>query len=57
MATLAILANASAGFALALPYALFDAHHDFVARNVIKALGLFTKLGVTVVALTRAPTW
>jgi O-antigen/teichoic acid export membrane protein len=52
MATLVILANASAGFALALPYALFDAHHDFVARNVIKALGLFTKLGVTVAALT-----
>ncbi len=52
MAILVILANASAGFALALPYALFDAHHDFVARNVIKALGLFAKLGVTVVALT-----
>lgn len=52
MAILVILANASAGFALALPYALFDAHHDFVARNVIKALALFAKLGVTVAALT-----
>ena len=52
LATLVILGNASAGFALALPYALFDAHQDFVARNLIKAAGLFVKLGVTVVALT-----
>lgn len=52
LAILVILANASAGFALALPYALFDAHQDFVARNLIKAMGLFAKLGVTVAALT-----
>ncbi|MDG1051371.1 MAG: oligosaccharide flippase family protein [Planctomycetota bacterium] len=52
LAIVVILANASAGFALALPYALFDAHHDFVARNLIKAMGLLAKLGVTVAALT-----
>jgi len=52
LAILIILGNASAGFALSLPYALFDAHQDFVARNLIKAAGLFVKLGVTVLALT-----
>lgn len=46
-----LLANVSAGFALALPYALFDAHHDFIARNLIKGLGLLSKLGLTVALL------
>ncbi len=52
LAIAVILANVSAGFALALPYALFDAHHDFVARNLLKAAGLLAKLIATVVLLS-----
>lgn len=38
----------SAGFVLRLPYGVFDAHHDFVARNLIMGAGFVAKLGLTV---------
>lgn len=47
-----LLFNVSAGFALALPYAVYDAHQDFVARNLIKGAGLLSKLAATVVFLS-----
>ncbi|MEO1696154.1 MAG: polysaccharide biosynthesis C-terminal domain-containing protein [Planctomycetota bacterium] len=47
-----LLANVAAGFALALPYALYDAHQDFVARNLIRGAGLIVKLGATIGFLT-----
>ena len=50
-----LLANVAAGFALALPYAVYDAHHDFVARNLVKGGGLLVKLGATVLFLTVRP--
>jgi len=50
-----LLANVAAGFALALPYAVYDAHHDFVARNLVKGAGLLVKLAATVVFLAVRP--
>lgn len=50
-----LLANVAAGFALALPYAVYDAHHDFVARNLIKGGGLLIKLAATVAFLAIRP--
>lgn len=47
-----VLVNLALGFALRLPYALYDAHHDFVVRNLIMALGFFLKLGLTVALLS-----
>jgi len=35
------------GFALRLPYGIFDAHHDFVVRNAIMAGELLLRLGLT----------
>lgn len=55
LALIILLANVAAGFALALPYALFDAHQDFVARNLIQGGGLLAKLAATVVGLTFHP--
>ncbi len=39
-------------FAMRLPYALFDAHHDFQTKNVIATLGLVLRL-VLVIGLLR----
>ena len=47
-----MLAHVSAGFALALPYAVYAAHEDFVARNLIMGGGLLLKLLATVVFLS-----
>ena len=44
--------NLAAGFALRLPYAVFDAHHDFIVRNVIMAVGFLIKLGLVVLLLS-----
>ena len=46
------VATLAAGFALRLPYAVFDAHHDFVTRNMILGGGLLLRLGLTVLFLT-----
>ena len=51
-ALLIVSINLAIGFALRLPYAVFDAHHDFFVRNLIMALGFVTKLGLTVLLLT-----
>lgn len=42
----------AAGFFLRLPYALYDAHHDFVARNLIMGTGMLLRLGLTVLLLS-----
>ena len=40
--------NLAIGFCLRLPYAVYDAHHDFIPRNLIMATGFLAKLGLTV---------
>lgn len=52
IALIVMLANVALGFALKLPYAISDAHHDFVARNLIMGGGLVAKLGATVALLS-----
>ena len=54
-ALVVLLVNVAAGFALRLPYAVYDAHADFVARNLIMGGGLLLKLGATVGFLTFYP--
>ncbi len=39
------------GFAMRLPYGIFDAHHDFVVRNAIMAGELLLRLGLTLTLL------
>lgn len=51
-ALLIISVHLAAGFALRLPYAVFDAHQDFIVRNLIMASGFFVKLGLTVALLS-----
>ena len=36
------------GFVLRLPYGIFDAHHDFVVRNLVMAGELLLRLGLTI---------
>ncbi len=50
------VANLAVGFSLRLPYAVFDAHHDFVLRNLIMAGGLVIRLGLTVLLLSISAT-
>lgn len=38
----------AAGFSLRLPYAVFDAQHDFVVRNLVMGGGMLLRLGLTV---------
>lgn len=52
LALMIMLAHVSAGFALALPYAIYDAHQDFIARNLIMGGGMLLKLAATVILLT-----
>lgn len=52
LALLIVSINLSAGFALRLPYAVFDAHQDFIVRNLIMAGGFVLKLGLTVALLS-----
>jgi O-antigen/teichoic acid export membrane protein len=42
-----VVIQVAAGFAMRLPYGVFDAHHDFVARNAIMAGELLLRLGLT----------
>lgn len=39
-------------FALRLPYAVYDAHHDFVVRNVVQGSGFLLRLILTVTLLS-----
>lgn len=53
----AVLAlHVAVGFALTLPYGVYDAHQDFVVRNVIMASGLVLRLGMTLALLWVWPT-
>ncbi|MCB9891339.1 MAG: oligosaccharide flippase family protein [Planctomycetes bacterium] len=46
-----MLAYVASNFTLKLPYALFDAHHDFVVRNGIQAVGLTARVVLTIALL------
>lgn len=48
-----VIANLAIGFCLRLPYAIYDAHQDFIPRNLIMATGMLSKLGLTVVLLNQ----
>ena len=52
LALVIMLANVALSFALKLPYAVFDAHQDFLVRNLVMATGLLSKLGASIVLLT-----
>ncbi|MDF1838713.1 MAG: oligosaccharide flippase family protein, partial [Planctomycetota bacterium] len=54
-ALLAMLLLVGSSFALRLPYAVFDAHHDFVVRNLIQGGGFLVRFGLTLVALSWKP--
>lgn len=43
------------GFAAQLPYGIMEAHHDFVAANGVKIVGLFFRLTLTVFVLRAYP--
>ena len=47
-----VVANLAFGFLARLPYGVFDAHQDFIARNLIMAGGLILRLVLTVTLLT-----
>lgn len=44
----------SAGFIGLLPEGIMFAHHDFVARNLVRVAGVVLRLGLTITALTAA---
>jgi O-antigen/teichoic acid export membrane protein len=46
-----VVLHVAIGFVMRLPYAVFDAHHDFVARNYVMAGELALRLGLTLLAL------
>ena len=46
------VANLAIGFCLRLPYAVYDAHHDFIPRNLIMGTGFLVKLGLTISLLS-----
>ncbi|MEZ6020103.1 MAG: polysaccharide biosynthesis C-terminal domain-containing protein [Planctomycetota bacterium] len=46
----------ASSFALRLPYAIFDAHHNFVWRNIIQMGGLVVRFGLTLWWLGSHPT-
>lgn len=50
------VANLAVGFCLRLPYAVYDAHHDFIPRNLIMGAGFLVKLGLTVALLSANAT-
>ena len=43
------------GFVLRLPYGIFDAHQDFVVRNLVMAGELLLRLGLTIGFLSWRP--
>lgn len=47
-----VVAQVAMGFALRLPYGIFDAHHDFVVRNLIMAGELILRFGLTLCLLS-----
>ena len=47
IAFLVVVVQVAMGFAMRLPYGVFDAHHDFVARNAIMGGELLLRLGLT----------
>jgi O-antigen/teichoic acid export membrane protein len=47
IAFLVVVVQVAMGFAMRLPYGIFDAHHDFVARNAVMAGELLLRLGLT----------
>ena len=47
VAFLVVVVQVAMGFAMRLPYGVFDAHHDFIARNAIMAGELLLRLGLT----------
>ncbi len=50
-AILLVVFNLAIGFALRLPYAAYDAHLDFIPRNLVMGGGLLAKLGLTILLL------
>ncbi|MCP3919961.1 MAG: oligosaccharide flippase family protein [bacterium] len=47
-----MIATVAGGFVMRLPYGVYDAHHDFIARNLIMATGFLLKLTLTVSLLS-----
>ncbi len=47
-----VVASLAFGFVARLPYGVFDAHHDFIARNLIMAGGFALRLVLTLTLLT-----
>ena len=47
-----VVLTVTLGFAARLPYGIFDAHHDFLVRNLVMGGGFFLKLGLTVLLLS-----
>lgn len=55
--TFAIIAvHGSLAFAMRLPYALFDAHHEFTTKNLIAAAGLVLRVVLVIGLLAWRPT-
>jgi O-antigen/teichoic acid export membrane protein len=52
LAYLLVVAQIAFGFALRLPYGIFDAHQDFVTRNIVMAGELVLRYGLTLLLLT-----
>ena len=52
VAFLVVVVQIALGFAARLPYGIFDAHHDFVLRNVIMLGELAVRYGLTLVLLS-----
>ncbi len=55
-ALMGMLLLVGSSFALRLPYAIFDAHHDFVVRNLIQGAGFLLRFSLTLLALSWKPT-
>jgi len=47
-----VVLTVTLGFAARLPYGIFDAHHDFLVRNLVMGGGFILKLGLTVLLLS-----
>ena len=53
IAFVVVVLTVTLGFATKLPFGIFDAHHDFIARNLIFASSLLIKLGLTLYLLSQ----
>lgn len=51
-----VMLQVGMGFAMRLPYGIFDAHNDFVLRNLVMAGELVLRLGLTLSLLSWRPT-